>query len=78
MSFSYRKLCIAVLYLQLNNAKFIATNRDRNMSTPINKRMMPAGGSIVKCIEASGGYKPLIIGKPEPLAFEMIRKEHNL
>ena len=65
MSFTYKKLCIATLYLQVNNAKLIATNRDRNVATPMKKRMMPAGGSMVRAIEASGGYAPITMGKPD-------------
>ena len=47
MTFNYRKLCIATLYLQINNAKFIATNRDRVYPTPHLAKHMPAGGSVV-------------------------------
>lgn len=47
-NFTYKKLCIASLYMQLNGSKFIATNCDRVYSTAENLRGMPAGGSIIK------------------------------
>lgn len=48
--FSYRTLCLATLYLQLNNAKFIATNTDRVFPSRVPGRKCPAGGSIVEAI----------------------------
>ncbi len=45
--FSYRILCMASLFIQVNNATFIATNMDRVFSTQDPKRKCPAGGSIV-------------------------------
>jgi ribonucleotide monophosphatase NagD (HAD superfamily) len=50
-SFNYRKLCIASLYLQLNNAAFIATNADKYFSSRVPNRKMPAGGSIMRVIQ---------------------------
>jgi ribonucleotide monophosphatase NagD (HAD superfamily) len=73
-SFTYRKLCQASLYLDLNNAIFIATNRDRVFKTHKDDRLMPAGGSIVKCIEAGTGIAPLLtIGKPNTIMFDLLR-----
>ena len=46
-NFSYRTLCIASLYIQLNNATFIATNNDRVFASRDPERKCPAGGSIV-------------------------------
>lgn len=34
-SYTYRKMCMASLYLQLNQAKFIATNSDRYLTTQV-------------------------------------------
>lgn len=48
--FNYRILCTASLYLQLNNATFIATNSDRVFPSLVEDRKCPAGGSIVACI----------------------------
>jgi len=50
LTFTYRKLCIATLYIQMNKAKFIATNQDRVYTTTVPDRKMPAGGSIVAAI----------------------------
>jgi ribonucleotide monophosphatase NagD (HAD superfamily) len=48
--FNYRTLCIASLYLQLNNAVFLATNSDRVFPSHTPDRKCPAGGSIVAAI----------------------------
>ena len=72
-TFSYRKLCLASLYIQLNNAKFIQTNSDRYYCTRVRNRNMPAGGSVTKCIEAGTLEKPFLIGKPTTYMFEMLR-----
>lgn len=77
-TFSYRKLCMASLYMELNNAKFIQTNPDKYFATRVNGRKFPAGGSIVKAIEASTLETPILIGKPNPYMFEILRKEHGL
>ena len=77
-SFSYRKLCMASLYIQLNEANFIATNGDRYLTTQVKDRHMPAGGSIVTSISYSTQTKPLLIGKPHTMIFDTLRKDHNL
>lgn len=77
-SFNYRKLCKASLYMQLNNATFIATNADKYFTTQIKERHMPAGGSIINTIYGGTQVKPFIIGKPERLMFETLIKDHNL
>ena len=49
-SFNYRSLCIASLYIQVNDALFIATNSDRVYPSNVPERKCPAGGSIVSAI----------------------------
>eukprot|EP00347_Sterkiella_histriomuscorum_P019459 403341554 len=77
-SFSYRKLCMASLYIQLNEAKFIATNIDRYLTTQVKDRHMPAGGSIVNCISYGTQVQPIVIGKPQQHIFDVLREEHGL
>jgi HAD superfamily hydrolase (TIGR01450 family) len=77
-SFNYRKLCLASLYMQLNSATFIATNADKYFTTQIKERHMPAGGSIVNAIYGGTQVKPLLIGKPERLMFDTLRRDHKL
>ena len=63
-SFSYRTICMASLYLELNKAVLISTNQDRVFSTQLSDRKMPAGGSMIKAIEACTLVKAVNIGKP--------------
>jgi len=49
-TFNYRKLCMASLYIQVNKAQFIATNKDKVFTTKVPDRKMPAGGSLVTSI----------------------------
>jgi len=77
-SFSYRTLCLASLYLQVNDALFIATNSDKVYSSHVPERKCPAGGCIVSAIasQCTDGKEPLFMGKPNPQIFDIIRTEH--
>jgi HAD superfamily hydrolase (TIGR01450 family) len=76
--FNYRTLCMASLYIQVNNATFIATNGDRVFPSHVPERKCPAGGSIVAAIasQCTEGKQPLYMGKPNTQIFEIIRDEH--
>ena len=76
--FCYRTLCIASLFIQLNNATFIATSTDRVFSTNDPSRKCPAGGSIVQAIasQCDEHQLPIVMGKPNPQIFEVIIREH--
>ena len=71
--FTYRKLCVASLYIQ-QGCKFIASNKDRN--TGHGDRLPPGGGTIVKSIETATGVEAITMGKPSKYAFDLIKKEH--
>lgn len=71
--FNYRKLCIATLYISMNNSIFIATNADRVYATTNPNRFMPAGGSVVKAIQAATLVDPYLIGKPQIFMFDLLR-----
>src|ERR1035437_8280444 len=49
--FTYRNLCISSLYIQLNNAEYIATNPDRHFLLEDSGRYIPGGGAINKAVE---------------------------
>ena len=74
---SQKKMCMASLYINLNNAELIGTNIDRNDGKD---RLRPSGGSLVKLIEVLSGVdkKPKIMGKPDTFAFDLLRQQHNL
>ena len=57
----------------LGGARFIASNKDR--AYPVEGRLLPGAGSIVKAIEVATGQEAVCIGKPEPFLFqEAIRR----
>lgn len=78
LNFNYRKLCMACLYMEVNKAVFIATNKDKNFITPAGDRFLPACGSIVTSLEFGMQQTPILMGKPQTLLFETLRKEHGL
>ena len=54
-------------------ARFIASNKDR--AYPVEGRLLPGAGSIVKALEVASGRDAVCIGKPEPFLFrEAIRR----
>ena len=77
-NYNYRKQCMASLYMELNKAVFIATNKDKNFVTPSGTRFLPAGGSIVSSIEFGMQTQAVEIGKPQPHLFNVLRREHQL
>jgi 4-nitrophenyl phosphatase len=57
----------------LGGARFVASNKDR--AYPVEGRLLPGAGSIVKALEVASGRAALCIGKPEPFLFqEVIRR----
>ena len=57
----------------LGGARFVASNKDR--AYPVEGRLLPGAGSIVKALEVASGREALCIGKPEPFLFqEAIRR----
>ena len=52
----------------LGGARFVASNKDR--AYPVEGRLLPGAGSIVKALEVASGRAALCIGKPEPFLFE--------
>lgn len=50
-------------------ATFVGTNPDGSFPTPDGPA--PGAGAIVRAVEAAAGTEPTVVGKPEPLMFEM-------
>jgi 4-nitrophenyl phosphatase len=65
---TYEKLKSATLLIR-RGARFIGTNGD--LTFPSEEGLYPGAGSILAAIEAATGVKPITIGKPEPLMFEI-------
>jgi 4-nitrophenyl phosphatase len=65
---TYDKLTKAMLHIRAG-ALFIGTNPDR--SFPIPEGEAPGAGAFLAALEAATGVSPLIIGKPQPLMYEL-------
>jgi len=68
---SYEKLKHASLLLR-SGCDFIGTNLDATYPTP--EGLLPGSGTIVGALEIASGKKAKIMGKPEPLMYEMALK----
>jgi 4-nitrophenyl phosphatase len=69
---TYDKLKSATLLIR-RGARFVATNSD--LTFPSEEGMYPGAGSILAAIEAATGVKPVSIGKPEPLMFQIAMRK---
>lgn len=72
---TYDKLRHAALCIN-RGARFVASNGD--LTFPSEEGNVPGAGSILAAIQAATGVKPVVIGKPEPLMFEIaVQKMSN-
>jgi 4-nitrophenyl phosphatase len=74
-AFTYEKLAKAHANLK-RGAVFLASNLDHVY--PTERGDMPGAGSIVEAIVFAAERRPYVVGKPNPLALEMIKKQHKL
>ncbi|NPV86518.1 MAG: HAD-IIA family hydrolase [Anaerolineae bacterium] len=65
---TYNKLKHAILHIQ-HGALFIGTNPD--IVFPTEEGLVPECGTTLAAIQAATGIAPIVIGKPQPLLFEM-------
>jgi len=65
---TYDKLRHATLLIS-RGARFVGSNGD--VTFPAEEGDVPGAGSILAAIQAATGVKPVTIGKPEPLMFEI-------
>ncbi|MCI0503612.1 HAD-IIA family hydrolase [Candidatus Micrarchaeota archaeon] len=72
---TYEKLGKAHVLLR-KGALFLATNKDHIF--PTEKGTMPGAGAIVAALEFSSERTPYVVGKPNPMAFELMMAEHGL
>lgn len=66
--FTYEKVKTAT-WLISRGAKFVATNPDPRLH--IEGGIVPGTGAVVASVEMASGVKPIYVGKPEKLIFEM-------
>ncbi|ACJ17308.1 Hypothetical sugar phosphatase [Thermococcus onnurineus NA1] len=69
---TYEKLKYGTLAIR-NGAKFIGTNPDTTY--PSEEGLYPGAGSIIAALKASTDADPLIIGKPNEPAYEVVREK---
>lgn len=65
---TYDKLADAALHIQ-HGARFVGTNPDRTF--PSEAGLLPGAGTILAAITHCTGVQPTIVGKPEPLMFDI-------
>ncbi len=65
---TYRHIREATLLIR-RGALFIATNPDRTFPTP--EGLVPGAGAIIAAVEAATDQRALVVGKPQPLLFQM-------
>jgi 4-nitrophenyl phosphatase len=68
---NYKKLSAATLFVR-GGAQLIGTNPDRTLPTP--QGLEPGAGALVAAIEAAAGRQATIIGKPQPIIFNLALK----
>lgn len=65
---TYEKLKTATVAIR-QGARFVGTNPDK--SFPAEEAIVPGAGAILAAIEVATDIKPTVIGKPEPILFQM-------
>jgi len=76
--FSLPKLLKASSYVHRNkDCLFLATNTDESIPVPESGALFPGTGSLVRAVETVVGKSAIVMGKPDPRAFEIIRDQCN-
>lgn len=73
--FNYTKLATACRLIG-EGARFVATNPDSALKT--RDGLLPGTGAIVAAVEGGTGRKPVMVGKPNALIFEMALAQMDL
>ncbi|RUS76893.1 hypothetical protein EGW08_015332, partial [Elysia chlorotica] len=76
--FSYMKMLRASSYLKKPSCLFLATNPDNLMPVKHAKICIPVTGCIVSPLVVASGRQPLMLGKPAPDMFHLLRRVHGL
>ena len=71
---TYEKLAQATILIH-GGARFYATNLDP--THPSERGLLPGTGSIILALEAASGVKPTVVGKPEPILFQLAIEQMN-
>jgi 4-nitrophenyl phosphatase len=74
-SLTYEKLKTATLLIRAG-VPFIGTNPDLTFPTPYG--LVPGTGSILAALTAASGVTPIIVGKPEPMMYQVALERLNI
>lgn len=77
LSFSFRTLALATLYLTDPRCAFVATNLDP-FDLIAGGRRYPGAGSMVSAISTASGREPVAVGKPAPSIARLLLREYGL
>jgi 4-nitrophenyl phosphatase len=72
---TYEKIKNAELLVR-DGCEFIGTNPD--VTYPAPEGLIPGAGTVIGAIEIASGHKATIIGKPEPLLYQMALRRLSL
>ncbi|RUS81930.1 hypothetical protein EGW08_010316, partial [Elysia chlorotica] len=75
---SYMKMIRAASYLKNPDCLFLATNKDGSLPVKDSVIRIPGTGCMVSPVSIASGREPIVMGKPAPNMFEVLRKVHNL
>lgn len=69
----YRQLTIGINLITEQGARLVGTNPDASVDATIEgqHRILPGGGALLAPFAIAAGVTPTVIGKPEPLLYEM-------
>jgi 4-nitrophenyl phosphatase len=72
---TYEKLKTATLFLRAG-VPLIGTNPDLTFPTPVG--LVPGAGSILAALTAASDVTPIIVGKPEPVMYQVALERLNI
>merc|ERR1719239_329221 len=75
--FSYMKLLRAATYLRRPDCLYLVTNMDTNHATRSDVTV-PSAGCMAVAVSHAARRKPLVLGKPEPLMFDVLQTAFDL
>ena len=69
----YQQLTIGINLIVKQGARLIGTNPDHSVDAFIDQqhRILPGGGALLAPFAIAAGVEPTVIGKPQPLLYEM-------
>ena len=70
---NYKKLLSDQSYIKAG-ANFIASNEDAELPLARDDLCVPGTGSIIASVKFASKKEPIVVGKPSPLAFDLIRE----